>query len=213
VAAVGLGEVSTDTLKFYCGGEVDGVASGTPSINTDEVIVRPGESFHVDIDVENSVSIKAIAINDIEYSDGLTLTNAEWLLTGAVFSFVDINGDSLITFENIVNVNKAVMRLYFTVGSELADQDVYIRYKAKGINGENVVFDYLTEKKIVKVRRFIVGDCNGDEEITIDDAIYLAFFTFYSERYPIPNGMDVDFNNDGQVTIDDAIYLAFYTLK
>ncbi|MBQ4283081.1 MAG: hypothetical protein IJB96_04045, partial [Lachnospira sp.] len=72
-------------------------------------------------------------------------------------------------------------------------------------------FDFVEYEGAVTIRSFIIGDCDGDEEITIDDAIYLAFYTFYSDRYPIPEGMNVDFDKDGVVTVDDAIYLAFHT--
>ena len=61
------------------------------------------------------------------------------------------------------------------------------------------------------IRLYILGDCGADGEVTVDDAIHIAFYTFYPDRYLLPSGMNVDFNKDGAITIDDAIYLAFYT--
>ena len=190
---------------------VNAIDDDLPSLKIDDITVTPGEDFYVDIVAENCGSVKAITVNDIEYSESLTLTQAEWLLSGSTLSSVDINGDSLIAFQNAIDANKAVMRLYFTVDSEATDGYAYIRYKAMGTDASNKNFDFVEYEGTVTIRSFIIGDCDSDEEITIDDAIYLAFYTFYSDRYPIPEGMNVDFDKDGVVTVDDAIYLAFHT--
>ena len=215
---VGWSTVKNGEVEYLAGDDYTDNASITlwavwqePQTIINDITVTPGGNFYVDIVAENCVPVKTITINNIEYSETLTLTSAEWLLTDSILSSVDINGDSVIAFESAIDANKAVMRLYFTADSELPDQDAYIRYKAKGTDEENVVFDFVVYDGTVKIRNFIVGDCDGDNAITIDDAIHLAFYTFYSDRYPIPNGMNVDFNKDGEVTIDDAIYLAFYT--
>ena len=55
----------------------------------------------------------------------------------------------------------------------------------------------------------IPGDLNGDGEVTDEDAIYLLFYTFFPEDYPL--NQDGDFNGDGEVTDEDAIYILFYT--
>ena len=54
-----------------------------------------------------------------------------------------------------------------------------------------------------------IGDINGDDEVTDEDAIYLLFYTFFPEDYPL--NQEGDFNGDGEVTDEDAIYLLFYT--
>ncbi|MBE6700396.1 MAG: CHAP domain-containing protein [Ruminococcaceae bacterium] len=190
---------------------VNAIDEDMPSLKIDDVTVAPGEDFYVDIVAENCDMVKAITVNDIEYSESLTLTNAEWLLSGSTLSSVDINGDSLIAFQNAVDANKAVMRLYFTADSEETDGDAYIRYKAMGTDASNKNFDFVEYEGKVTIRSFIIGDCDGDEEITVDDAIYLAFYTFYPSRYPLPTGMNVDFDKDGAITVDDAIHLAFHT--
>ncbi|MBE6700395.1 MAG: hypothetical protein E7582_00690 [Ruminococcaceae bacterium] len=190
---------------------VNAIDEDMPSLKIDDITVAPSEDFYVDIVAENCDSVKAITVNDIEYSESLTLTNAEWLLSGSTLSSVDINGDSLIAFQNAVDANKAVMRLYFTADSEETDGDAYIRYKAMGTDASNKNFDFVEYEGKVTIRSFIIGDCDGDEEITVDDAIYLAFYTFYPSRYPLPTGMNVDFDKDGAITVDDAIHLAFHT--
>lgn len=51
------------------------------------------------------------------------------------------------------------------------------------------------------------GDCNGDFEITVADAICLASFVY--ERGPRPFG-EGDVNQDARITIADATYIAGY---
>ena len=55
----------------------------------------------------------------------------------------------------------------------------------------------------------VLGDIDGDDEITDSDAIYLMYYTFFPDDYPI--NQDCDFDGDGEVTDSDAIYLMYYT--
>ena len=64
---------------------------------------------------------------------------------------------------------------------------------------------------IVPALTYILGDVNGDEEITDADAIYLLYATFNPEKYPL--NQKADFNNDGEVTDADAIYLLYATFN
>lgn len=57
--------------------------------------------------------------------------------------------------------------------------------------------------------KIIPGDVNDDEIITDADAIYLLYYTFFPEDYPIEQ--DCDYNGDGMVTDADAIYILYYT--
>ena len=56
---------------------------------------------------------------------------------------------------------------------------------------------------------FVVGDANGDDLVTKDDAIYILMYTFFENEYPAKQSLD--FNKDGNVTKDDAIYVLMYT--
>lgn len=59
-------------------------------------------------------------------------------------------------------------------------------------------------------REPVIGDFNGDEQVTDGDALYLLRFTLFSDRYPIAG--DGDVNRDGTITDADALYLLRYTL-
>ena len=58
---------------------------------------------------------------------------------------------------------------------------------------------------------YIPGDVDGDGGVDSDDAIYLLYYTFNAENYPL--NQDGDFDGDGNVDSDDAIYLLYYTFN
>ncbi len=64
---------------------------------------------------------------------------------------------------------------------------------------------------ICDYKKYIVGDIDGKEEITSDDAIYLLHHIFEPEEYPV--NQPVDFNGDGSLTSDDAIYLLHHLFE
>lgn len=54
-------------------------------------------------------------------------------------------------------------------------------------------------------QKTINGDCNGDGNVTDQDAIYLLRHVYLPTRYPIEQ--PTDYNKDGMTTDQDAIYL------
>ena len=70
---------------------------------------------------------------------------------------------------------------------------------------------YGDERNVVTFPNAVVmGDLNGDNAVTSDDAIYLLYYTLLPDMFPV--NQTVDFDGNGVVTSDDAIYLLFYTL-
>ncbi len=56
---------------------------------------------------------------------------------------------------------------------------------------------------------YMLGDVDANEVVDSDDAVYLLYYTFYPEDFPI-NQLG-DFDGNGVVDSDDAVYLLYYT--
>ena len=55
-----------------------------------------------------------------------------------------------------------------------------------------------------------LGDFDGNDNVTSDDAVYLLRYTLFPEYYPVTDFADFDHNDS--ITSDDAVYLLRYTL-
>ena len=83
-------------------------------------------------------------------------------------------------------------------------------YKVDGYSTHTCTVCNHEEKfDIVPALTYILGDVDGNEEITDADAEYLLMHTFFAEEYPV--NQTCDFNDDGQVNDADAEYLLMYT--
>lgn len=65
-------------------------------------------------------------------------------------------------------------------------------------------------REFVELAPYTPGDIDGVEGVSMDDAIYLLFYTIFPSQYPVEQ--PCDYNHDSVVTMDDAIYLLFYTI-
>jgi len=66
---------------------------------------------------------------------------------------------------------------------------------------------------LAKLPKLLLGDMNGDETVSSDDAVYLLKYVFKPENFPIAEGLNPDCNSDGKVTSDDAVYLLKYVFS
>ncbi len=53
------------------------------------------------------------------------------------------------------------------------------------------------------------GDLNGDSAVTVDDALYILWYTYMPSSRPLNQACD--YNKDGSVTVDDALYILWHT--
>ncbi len=79
------------------------------------------------------------------------------------------------------------------------------------VNEEKHTFNDKDECSVCGCKKYVVGDIDGSEGITSDDAIYLLHHIFEPEDYPV--NQPVDFNGDGSLTSDDAIYLLHHIFE
>lgn len=58
--------------------------------------------------------------------------------------------------------------------------------------------------------RIVPGDVDENNTVTQDDAIYLLFYIYFPEDYPINSYHDPDYDKDGDTDMDDAFYLLYH---
>ncbi|MGB2697571.1 MAG: SBBP repeat-containing protein [Candidatus Zixiibacteriota bacterium] len=99
---------------------------------------------------------------------------------------------------------------YQDAGLAIAVDDsnnVYVTGEAAGTTS---AYDYVTIKYVqIEGTR---GDANGDDEITISDAVFLINYLFKNGSAPDPIQAG-DANNDDDITIVDVVYLVNYLFK
>lgn len=59
--------------------------------------------------------------------------------------------------------------------------------------------------------RIVPGDVDENNTVTEDDAIYLLYHVFFSDRYPVPERHNPDYDKDGDVDVDDVFYLLYHS--
>ena len=101
----------------------------------------------------------------------------------------------------------------FTVKESVEDCSIPINCtfsaKEKPEGGVEQAVAFATVAGEITVKNYVVGDLNGDDVVDSDDSIYLLWYTYLPEDYPI--NQNADFNGDGTVDSDDSIYLLWHT--
>ena len=59
---------------------------------------------------------------------------------------------------------------------------------------------------------YILGDIDGDQAVTQDDAVYLLLHTMFGEAFYPLNGAEGDIDCNGSVDQEDAVYLLLHTM-
>ena len=59
---------------------------------------------------------------------------------------------------------------------------------------------------------YVIGDIDGDQAVTQDDAVYLLLHTMFGEAFYPLNNAPADIDGSGTVDQDDAVYLLLHTM-
>ena len=89
-------------------------------------------------------------------------------------------------------------------------EDDVIKHSSSVLANSRIAAEYLTDTYYDYIwTRTVLGDVDGEEGITANDAIYLLYNIFFGEEeYPVDQ--PCDFDGDNSVTANDAIYLLYH---
>ena len=192
-----------------------------PEIQKAEVMIgnatgKPGDEVQISVSFKEEVTIKSIAISDLEYDkEKLELVNVEWDVTGILSDWGTIAENAgVLTFTNNTAVKGNVLTFTFRILDDVADGTCEIACQVIANemleSGEEQNLDVTVTFGEITIKNVLKGDVNDDGYVTSDDAIYLLYHTTNNVVYPI--NQDGDFDGDGHVTSDDAIYLLYYVM-
>ena len=190
--------------------EVRPIDENDPQAVVDSKTVKPGDTLTLNVTLKNTEPIRSIAASDISYdTSALTLTGVNWAVEDAVLKQWDSSKNKgALSMGSVTDMNGAVLTLTFEVKDNAAEGDYTVSLNVlsnSGDGNENVP----VIPGVVTVRNYVIGDIDGDENVTDADAIYLLMYTFFPEDYPISQPCDYD--GDGYITDADAVYLLMYT--
>jgi C1A family cysteine protease len=100
---------------------------------------------------------------------------------------------------------------------------VYFGFGFEGINGSGFFFHghWLSKPETVlkivldwlnKPWQYVYGDANSDQEVGLEDVVYLANYLFRGQASPDPRDA-ADANGDCQLNLEDVVYLVNYLFR
>lgn len=182
-------------------------------VNFNDVSLYEGQSFNGNLNAGYEVSEESYALSTTDEDN-----NQEVIYHSEVYSGSQIQTLSVsVTCEGdgeARGVSSAICGDYVIVVATPNDGIGFSGwYDSEGeLLSREANYGFVIREDMELVAKFqsgVTGDLNGDDEVTDSDAIYLMYYTFFPEDYPI--NQDCDFDGDGEVTDNDAIYLMYYT--
>ena len=181
-----------------------------------DIVVKPGESFDLEIVLQNVEPVNSIAISNYTVGSELVSYDGNAWLLNVEGGMGQAGANAVYGCENNIDMNTKVMKLSFTagtLGSGVREQSttftctVAVR-DAEADSSENVYLK--VDIADIIVRDYKLGDFNKDDKVNTADAIWLLQHTFFPDTFPV-DGQDVDYNNDNKVNTADAIWLLQHT--
>ena len=190
------------------------IDKNAPKIIIGTKTAKPGDTVEVSFEIKNAPKLKSFSITDLNYdATKLKFEKAVCNVDSAAISQVLPNGNAVVALNNNSDINGLIFTYTFTVKSDIADCSIPIscsfsaKEKPEGGTEQSIAFSVVQGEIVIK--NCTVGDLNGDDVVDSDDSIYLLWYTYLPEDYPL--NQNADFNGDGIVDSDDSIYLLWYT--
>ena len=180
-------------------------ATGTPKVTFESAMVAAGENVEVTLVLADAPDLTSLSVSQITFDESVfILTKAEWLVESPTLKSFNVSKrQGVVTFDED-DVNGPIAKLTFAVSASAEDDAYSITCSVSGKNvGTTVAVEVIPG--VITVQSALPGDLDGDDVVTDADAIYLLYYTFFPDDYPVSQACDYD--RDGTVTDADAIYL------
>lgn len=176
-------------------------------------VKKSGDIVTVRLVMENVPDVKSMMITGVTYDNSaLEYIGGKWTVDGATLSNWTIETGGVLAFDENTDINGVIAELTFRIKDEAETGFYEIGFTTEvrqSFDDSEIVLDVGVFPGGISVTDVITGDLNEDGQVDSSDAIYLLWYTFLPEQYPI--NQKVDFNNDSQTDSEDAIYLLWYT--
>ena len=176
--------------------------------------VRPGETFNLILNINAPINCTSFAISNITYdTTKMELVSGEWLLNDTTTADWDkSNQNGVANFEENTLINGNFFKLTFKIkeGIEEADATVDCDVLIREIHND-VVCDIPVDvaSATIKIRNALVGDLDGDNELTDWDGVLLArYLAGWNVEITTLDALDID--GDGEITDWDGVVLDRY---
>lgn len=177
----------------------------------------PGETVKLKLSLSSKTEINSIAISGFVYDSDLLefvgFSDYEAINEMPVLTSVFDNEKEyiLIGFTQSLVFDGEICTLEFKVKDSASDGIATISATTL-VKLSSKVIDSEISKANIKVYTYVKGDIDGDDDVDLDDAVYLFGNSMLPEFYPTSYLGNMDFNRDGSVDIDDAILLFNYSM-
>jgi len=148
-----------------------------------------------------------------------TLTASDFFITEGFYLIPNRVAFS-VKFPDIPNINQTVCMTVLIRSADFESNTTYpliIDGTLKNGKAFSYVFPMMMESyhyySLIPVSAPILkGDVNGDGQVTVVDALFIAQYTVGIRTLTFSQLATADVNNDGQVTVADALFIAQYTV-
>lgn len=176
----------------------------------------PGETVKLTLSLKTETEINSIALTNFTY-DGTVLE---------FVGFADYEAIEERSFTAVFDKEKCYVLIGFGEPSVFDGDICTLEFKVKedatdGVTAvsatplvklSSTVIPSELEPAEFTVYTYLKGDIDGDEDVDLDDAVYLFGYSMIPDFYPTEYKGSMDFNKDGNVDIEDAILLFNYSM-
>ncbi len=202
---------------------VNAASTDALCVEVGSVTAEAGETVDVDVTVTSNPGVTAVKLVVTFDESVLTLVAAEdkGLFNEGIFSNNYASDYELVWLDALSTENNTATGVIATLTFKVND-DAALGATAITVYtvGANDILDADVNKielnataggvTVAEASTVMVGDFDGNERVTANDAIYVLNHSLYSDEYPL--NQKCDYDDDEAVTEKDAIYLLYHVL-